>query len=191
MQTLAALGFACAGGSACRPCPRTPAACGGRKRAAPRGHRTERLASGCYAPPRSGVRVAGPKSRERRARGEKRRRRMLERSAAVDEYFSSLYGPARMPWRPSSPPIRQRICRRSMSVRCRAGCCGFWLKASGEANSGDRDARGYSTLWLAGALPGDGQLITLESNARHAKVARGNFERAGCASASSCARGRH
>jgi predicted O-methyltransferase YrrM len=34
---------------------------------------------------------------------------------------------------------------------------------------------GYSALWLARALPPDGRLVTLEINARHAEVARGNF----------------
>ena len=38
---------------------------------------------------------------------------------------------------------------------------------------------GYSTLWLAGSLPPDGRVITLEFDARHAAVARSNFERAG------------
>jgi predicted O-methyltransferase YrrM len=38
---------------------------------------------------------------------------------------------------------------------------------------------GYSTLWLAGSLPADGRVITLEFNSRHAAVARSNFERAG------------
>lgn len=38
---------------------------------------------------------------------------------------------------------------------------------------------GYSTIWLARALPADGQLITLESNAEFAEVARANIERAG------------
>src|SRR3954471_15445095 len=40
---------------------------------------------------------------------------------------------------------------------------------------------GYSTIWLARALPVDGQLITLEADARHADVARGNVARAGLA----------
>jgi predicted O-methyltransferase YrrM len=40
---------------------------------------------------------------------------------------------------------------------------------------------GYSSLWLARALPPGGRLITLEASARHAKVARANFERAGLA----------
>lgn len=38
---------------------------------------------------------------------------------------------------------------------------------------------GYSTIWLAGALPADGRLITLELEAEHAELARGNLRRAG------------
>jgi len=38
---------------------------------------------------------------------------------------------------------------------------------------------GYSTIWLARALPRDGHLITLEADEKHANVARKNIERAG------------
>ena len=38
---------------------------------------------------------------------------------------------------------------------------------------------GYSTIWLARALPPGGRVITLEFDARHADVARANFARAG------------
>jgi predicted O-methyltransferase YrrM len=41
---------------------------------------------------------------------------------------------------------------------------------------------GYSSIWLARALPSDGTLITLELEPRHAEVARINIERAGFAS---------
>jgi predicted O-methyltransferase YrrM len=41
---------------------------------------------------------------------------------------------------------------------------------------------GYSTIWLARALPSDGKLITLEVEAKHAEVARANIERAGLSS---------
>ena len=34
---------------------------------------------------------------------------------------------------------------------------------------------GYSTIWLARALPPDGALITLEADPKHADVARANF----------------
>lgn len=40
---------------------------------------------------------------------------------------------------------------------------------------------GYSTIWLARALPAGGRLVTLESNPKHAEVARANIERAGLA----------
>ena len=40
---------------------------------------------------------------------------------------------------------------------------------------------GYSTIWLARALPPDGRLITLEADARHAEIARTNIARAGLA----------
>ncbi|MEU6821429.1 O-methyltransferase [Streptomyces atriruber] len=38
---------------------------------------------------------------------------------------------------------------------------------------------GYSTIWLARALPADGRLVTLEYKPEHADVARGNLARAG------------
>ena len=37
---------------------------------------------------------------------------------------------------------------------------------------------GYSTIWLARALPADGRLITLEYVAKHAEVAKANIARA-------------
>src|SRR5206468_2006479 len=40
---------------------------------------------------------------------------------------------------------------------------------------------GYSTIWLARALPADGHLITLEADPKHATVARANIARAGLA----------
>jgi len=40
---------------------------------------------------------------------------------------------------------------------------------------------GYSTIWLARALPVDGQLVTCELEPRYAEVARSNLARAGLA----------
>lgn len=40
---------------------------------------------------------------------------------------------------------------------------------------------GYSTIWLARALPPDGSLVTLEFEPRHAATAKRNIERAGFA----------
>ncbi|HEV8480160.1 MAG TPA: O-methyltransferase [Candidatus Eisenbacteria bacterium] len=41
---------------------------------------------------------------------------------------------------------------------------------------------GYSTIWMARALPAGGRLVTLEAEPKHAEVARANFARAGLAS---------
>jgi len=40
---------------------------------------------------------------------------------------------------------------------------------------------GYSTIWLARALPAGGRVVTLEADPKHAQVARANFTRAGLA----------
>lgn len=40
---------------------------------------------------------------------------------------------------------------------------------------------GYSTIWLARALPEGGRLVSLELDPKHAEVARGNIARAGLA----------
>jgi predicted O-methyltransferase YrrM len=40
---------------------------------------------------------------------------------------------------------------------------------------------GYSTIWLARALPDGGRLITLEANEKHAEIARKNLAKAGLA----------
>ena len=38
---------------------------------------------------------------------------------------------------------------------------------------------GYSTIWMARALPDDGRLVTLEFSPKHAEVAKANIARAG------------
>jgi len=38
---------------------------------------------------------------------------------------------------------------------------------------------GYSTIWLARALPGDGRIVSLELDPHHAEIARANLENAG------------
>src|SRR6266542_6499309 len=43
-------------------------------------------------------------------------------------------------------------------------------------------AIGYSGIWLAGALPADGMLLTMEKDPERARIARENFERSGFAS---------
>lgn len=41
---------------------------------------------------------------------------------------------------------------------------------------------GYSSIWMARALPEDGRLVTLEYSQKHAEVARENMKKAGLAS---------
>ncbi len=41
---------------------------------------------------------------------------------------------------------------------------------------------GYSTIWLARALPEGGRVVTLEANAKHAEISRCNFAQAGLTS---------
>jgi caffeoyl-CoA O-methyltransferase len=41
---------------------------------------------------------------------------------------------------------------------------------------------GYSTIWMARALPANGHLVTIEYNPDHARIAAENIERAGLAS---------
>jgi predicted O-methyltransferase YrrM len=40
---------------------------------------------------------------------------------------------------------------------------------------------GYSTIWMARALPKDGRLVTLECDPKHAEISRANIARAGLA----------
>jgi predicted O-methyltransferase YrrM len=49
---------------------------------------------------------------------------------------------------------------------------------------------GYSTIWLARALPDDGTLISLEIDPRHAEIARENLAAAGLADRASVRTGR-
>ena len=46
---------------------------------------------------------------------------------------------------------------------------------------------GYSTIWLARALPSDGELVTCEVDPHHAEVAAANVARAGWTRWSTCA----
>jgi len=63
---------------------------------------------------------------------------------------------------------------------------GRWLQLIAKAMGARRILEigtlgGYSSIWLARALPAGGQLITLEVDPHHAAVARQNFARAGVA----------
>jgi predicted O-methyltransferase YrrM len=101
---------------------------------------------------------------------------------AVDRYFSDLFVPpdaaldaalqatadAGMPLINVAPNQGQLLHILALSVGARA------ILEIGTLG-------GYSTIWLARALPAGGHLVTLEADPRHAEVARANIARAGLA----------
>ena len=98
----------------------------------------------------------------------------------VDEYYSSLFMPG------------DRVLEQALADSTAAGLPGINVapnqgkllsliaKAAGVRKILEIGTLGgYSTIWLARALPPDGRLITLELNPKHAEVARTNIARAG------------
>ena len=79
---------------------------------------------------------------------------------------------------PTTPPA----CPSTTSRRTRAGCYSFWRNSPGARTVLEIGTLGgYSTIWLARALPDGGRLITLEVEPAHAEVARANMAHAGLA----------
>jgi predicted O-methyltransferase YrrM len=99
---------------------------------------------------------------------------------AVDEYFTGLLAP--------SDAAIQEALRASadagMPAIAVSAAQGKLLMLLAQALGARRILEigtlgGYSTIWLARGLPGDGRLITLEADPKHAEVARSNIARAG------------
>ena len=99
---------------------------------------------------------------------------------AVDDYFESLYTP--------NDTIMQSTIASSNSAGLPAyqvsAMQGRLLLLLARLQGSRRILEigtlgGYSIIWLARALPADGRVITLESNAHHAQVARANIDNAG------------
>ena len=94
---------------------------------------------------------------------------------------------------PSDPALepclaraRRPGCRRSTWRRTRASSCTCWRRIQGARRILEIGTLGgYSTIWLARALPPDGRLVTLEVDPKHAEVARANIARAGLSPTSS------
>jgi predicted O-methyltransferase YrrM len=105
-----------------------------------------------------------------------------ERWSAVDAYLGALFTPpdpvleaalaateeAGMPAINVSPPQGKLLQILASALQARA------ILEIGTLG-------GYSTIWLARALPPGGRLVTLELSERHAEVARANLARAGLA----------
>jgi predicted O-methyltransferase YrrM len=106
-----------------------------------------------------------------------------DRWSAVDRYFAETLLPSdpaldaalrsavdELGWREGSVSPTQGMLLHLLARACRAGAI---LEIGTLA--------GYSTIWLARALPAGGRLVTLEADPEHARVARANLARAGVA----------
>jgi predicted O-methyltransferase YrrM len=105
-----------------------------------------------------------------------------DRWTAVDDYFARLFAPSD----PSLDAALQATADAGMPQINVAPNQGKLLYLLARAHGARAILEigtlgGYSTIWLARALPPDGHLITLELNPTHAAVARANIERAGLA----------
>jgi predicted O-methyltransferase YrrM len=79
-------------------------------------------------------------------------------------------------WR--SRGAQRSACRRTPSRRRRASCSRARIQGARTILELGT-LGGYSTIWLARALPAGGRLISLEADQRYAEVALANVERAG------------
>jgi predicted O-methyltransferase YrrM len=105
-----------------------------------------------------------------------------ERWTAVDSYFADLLVPAD----PVLEGAVEAIAAAGMPAHSVSPAQGklLWLlaRAQGARTILEIGALGgYSTIWLARALPEGGSLLTLEVDRRHAEVARANVAAAGLA----------
>jgi predicted O-methyltransferase YrrM len=102
--------------------------------------------------------------------------------SAVDDYINGLFAPPD----PALDAAIQATADAGMPMINVAPNQGKLLQVLAQA-SGARaileigTLAGYSTIWLARALPAGGRLITLEADPKHADVARANIARAGLA----------
>src|SRR5512139_1814614 len=105
-----------------------------------------------------------------------------DRWDAVDEYFEALYAPrdealteALKAIADTSMPAASVSPSQGRLLHVLALTCG--ARAILEIGT----LGGYSTIWLARALPPDGRLVTLEYEPAHAEVAKANLANAGLA----------
>lgn len=105
---------------------------------------------------------------------------LQERWTAVDQFFSNLL----IPSEPVLATTLQAMDRAGMPAIQVTPSQGKFLSILAQAIRARSILEigtlgGYSTIWLARALPADGRLITLEANPRHATVAQANIRNAG------------
>ncbi len=98
-----------------------------------------------------------------------------ERWSAVDEYITDLLVPEDAALEASAARTASpRGCRRSRSRPTRASCWSCSRAIQGARTILELGTLGgYSTIWLARALPAGGRLVTLEAEPRYAELAAG------------------
>lgn len=102
--------------------------------------------------------------------------------AAVDEYLNGLF----VPFEPALDGALQAAAKAGLppiQVSPSQGKLLYLLARMNHAHAilEIGTLGGYSTIWLARALPSDGHLISLEVDPKHAAIARTNLEKAGLA----------
>src|ERR1700679_223418 len=100
--------------------------------------------------------------------------------AEVDRYFGDQLTPAE----PALDAVRQANEKAGLPAidvsRLQGKFLEFLVRVSGARNILEIGTLGgYSTIWLARALPGDGRVVSLELDPHHAEVARANLLNAG------------
>jgi len=100
--------------------------------------------------------------------------------AEVDAYFGDLLAPSDAKLDAALKANEQAGLPAIGVSRLQGKFLEFLVRVSGARNILEIGALGgYSTIWLARALPGDGRIVTLELEPHHAEVARVNLEYAG------------
>jgi predicted O-methyltransferase YrrM len=100
--------------------------------------------------------------------------------AKVDEYFSSLLTPAEKALDGAREANRKAGLPDIDVSRLQGKFLEFLVRISGARNVLEIGTLGgYSTIWLARALPEGGRVVTLELDPHHAEVARANLRSAG------------
>ena len=102
-----------------------------------------------------------------------------ERFAEIDDHLDALFG-----LDPAYPEILRRSDEAMLPTIAVSSSTGRLLQVLVAVSGAERVLEigtlgGYSTLWLARALPEGGQLLSLEFNPHHADVARANLASAG------------
>lgn len=102
-----------------------------------------------------------------------------ERFAAIDDHLDALFG-----LDPAYPEVLRRSDEAMLPTIAVSSSTGRLLQILVAATGARRVLEvgtlgGYSTLWLARALPDDGRVVSLEFNPHHADVARSNLASAG------------